>query len=136
MDENEAERRVILVKKKKRLKHSRGLSFEAADDVMQKFNQVAVTKQRVSSKEQVRRKEGEREGGKGLVGTIFVLILVQVTIDEKFFHHSFVYPDFSSESQELQQYIAKDLLEVSHKRALEHSGKSFYSNTYCKSDSL
>lgn len=47
---------------------------------------------------------------------------LQIIIDEKFFHHSFVYPDFSTEVAELQEYIAKDLLEMSHKRALEKSG--------------
>lgn len=43
-------------------------------------------------------------------------------IDEKFFRHSFVYPDFSSEEETLQEYIATDLLEISHKKALERSG--------------
>ncbi len=53
VDENEAERRAIMVKKRNRVKHSRGLYFEGADEVMQKFTKVSVTKQRVSSKEQV-----------------------------------------------------------------------------------
>ena len=49
--------------------------------------------------------------------------VLQVTIDDKFFQHSFVYPDLSSESDDLQEYIASDLLEISHKRALETSGE-------------
>ena len=52
-----------------------------------------------------------------------VLYCAQVTIDEQFFHHSFVYPDFSAEQKDLQEFIAADLLEVSHKRALERSGE-------------
>lgn len=47
----------------------------------------------------------------------------QVIIDEKFFNHSFVYPNFSSEELALQDFIASDLLEVSHKKALEKSGE-------------
>ena len=50
-------------------------------------------------------------------------LIIQIIIDEQFFHHSFVYPDFSTEDAELQEYIAKDLLEISHKRALERSGE-------------
>lgn len=54
VDENEAERRVIMIKKRRRApKHSRGLFFEGADEVMQKFAKVSVMKQKVSSKEQV-----------------------------------------------------------------------------------
>ena len=53
------------------------------------------------------------------------MYFVQVIIDEKFFTHSFGYPDFSAEDQSLQDYIAGDLLEVSHKRALERSGELF-----------
>ena len=52
-----------------------------------------------------------------------MLYCAQVTIDEQFFHHSFVYPDFSAEPKDLQEFIAADLLEVSHKRALERSGE-------------
>ena len=33
-----------------------------------------------------------------------------------------MYPDLSAEDPELQQYISSDLLEVSHKRALECNG--------------
>lgn len=51
MEENEAERREMV--RKKRHKRSRGLSFAEADDVISKFNQVAVNKERVSTKEQV-----------------------------------------------------------------------------------
>lgn len=96
VDVNEANRRAIL--KRKKHKRSRGLSFQEADEVIDKFNKVAVVKQRVSTKE-------------------------QIIIDDKFFNHSFVYPDLSSEEVELQEYIAKDLLEISHKRALERSGR-------------
>ena len=39
-----------------------------------------------------------------------------------------MYPDLSSEGEELQEYIATDLLETSHKRALERSGKSYQPN--------
>jgi hypothetical protein len=46
-----------------------------------------------------------------------------MSIDEKFFHHSFSYPDFSDESEELQEFIAIDLLETTHKKALEKSGQ-------------
>jgi len=53
VDDNEAERRAIVVTKRRRTRHSRGLFFEGADEVMQKFTKVSVTKQRVSSKEQV-----------------------------------------------------------------------------------
>lgn len=51
MEENEAKRREILRKKKH--KRSRGLSFDEADEVIDKFSKVAVVKQRVSTKEQV-----------------------------------------------------------------------------------
>ena len=61
MDENEAQRRIIFLNKSKKSNYSRGLSFKAAEEVMQKFNQMAITKQRVSFKEQVS-KEGWREG--------------------------------------------------------------------------
>lgn len=40
--------------RKKRMKRSRGLSFEDADEVIDKFSKVAVVKQRVSAQEQVR----------------------------------------------------------------------------------
>ena len=46
-----------------------------------------------------------------------------MSIDEQFFHHSFSYPDFSDESEELQEFIANDLLETTHKKALERSGE-------------
>ena len=49
--------------------------------------------------------------------------LPQIIIDEKFFHHSFSYPDFTEESNELQTFIDEDLLETSHKKALERSGE-------------
>ena len=48
---------------------------------------------------------------------------LQMTIDERFFHHSFSYPDFSEESDDLQQFIANDLFEMTHKKALERSGE-------------
>ena len=70
MDENEAERREVLVKKRKKVRHSRGLSFKAADEVMKKFNEMAITKQKVSSKEQVssRKKDQLFEGAGGCRG--------------------------------------------------------------------
>ncbi len=46
-----------------------------------------------------------------------------MTFDEKFFHHSFVYPDFSAEVGALQDFIAADLIEVSMKKALEKLGE-------------
>ena len=46
-----------------------------------------------------------------------------MSIDEQFFHHSFSYPDFSDESEELQEFIASDLLETTHKKALERFGQ-------------
>lgn len=52
MEENEAKRRAIVGRKKH--KRSKGLSFPAADEVNEKFSQVAVVKQRVSAQEQVR----------------------------------------------------------------------------------
>ena len=51
MEENEANRRKVVRKKKQ--KESRGLSFAGADEVISKFNKVAVIKQMVSSVEQV-----------------------------------------------------------------------------------
>ena len=51
LDENEAQRRQVVRKQKHR--RGRGLSF-MADDVVDKFTKVAVSKLKVSSKEQVR----------------------------------------------------------------------------------
>ena len=51
MEENEARRREMVRRKKH--KRSRGLSFPDADEVIDKFNKVAVVKQRVSTQEQV-----------------------------------------------------------------------------------
>ncbi len=48
--------------------------------------------------------------------------LPKVTIDDKFFRHSFIYPDLSSEPEALQQFIATDLIETAHKLALEKAG--------------
>ena len=62
VDDNEAERRAIMVTKRRRTRHSRGLFFEGANEVMQKFTKVSVTKQRVSSKEQVCVGDRERKG--------------------------------------------------------------------------
>ncbi len=54
--------------------------------------------------------------------TIIIYLYPQVSFDEKFFHHSFVYPDFSAEDGALQEFIAADLIEVSMKKALERLG--------------
>lgn len=43
-------------------------------------------------------------------------------IDEKFFHHSFMLPDFSSYTEEFQQFLKADLIESSHLLNLEKSG--------------
>lgn len=83
--------------RKLRRKRAKGLSF-TAEEVLDKFKKVAVLKQRVSHEE-------------------------QLTIDDQFFRHSFIYPDFSSEPEALQQFIASDLIETSHKNHLEKSGR-------------
>ena len=62
-----------------------------------RFAKAAVSKQRVSAEE-------------------------QLTINDQFFRHSFIYPDFSAETEELQEFIAKDLIEATHKKTLERSG--------------
>lgn len=66
-----------------------------------RFAKAAVSKQRVSAEE-------------------------QLMINDQFFRHSFVYPDFSTETEELQEFIANDLLEGTHKKALERSGVCTY----------
>lgn len=43
-------------------------------------------------------------------------------IDETFFHHSFMLPDFSSYSEEFQHFLKTDLIESSHLVNLEKSG--------------
>ncbi len=65
------------------------------------------------------------QGGEGKNPSNFTInyIYPQVTFDEKFFHHSFVYPDFSAEVGALQEFIAADLIEVSMKKALERLGE-------------
>ncbi len=51
MDDNEAQRRELV--KHQRQKRGRGLSF-LAEEVVDKFNKVAVSREKVSAKEQVR----------------------------------------------------------------------------------
>ena len=51
LDENEAQRRQVV--RRQRQHRGRGLSF-MANDVVDKFNKVAISKLKVSSKEQVR----------------------------------------------------------------------------------
>lgn len=41
-----------------------------------------------------------------------------------------MYPDLSAETEDLQEYIANDLLEISHKRALENTGECFVGVLY------
>lgn len=43
-------------------------------------------------------------------------------IDEKFFHHSFMLPDFSSYEEEFQHFLKSNLIESSHLVNLEKSG--------------
>ncbi len=52
VDDNEAQRRVLV--KHQRQKRGRGLSF-LASEVVDKFNKVAVSTEKVSAKEQVRK---------------------------------------------------------------------------------
>lgn len=85
-------------KKRQRERRARGLSF-VAKDVVDNFRKVAVSKERVNLEE-------------------------QVMIDDQFFRHSFVYPDFSLEPEDLQEFIVADLVDLSHRNALERSGKS------------
>lgn len=63
LDENEAKRREVV--RKKKLKRLRGLAFPEADDVISKFSQVAVSKQRVSTQEQVSGLCGDPIAGAG-----------------------------------------------------------------------
>ena len=51
LDENEAQRRHVV--RRQRRHRGRGLSF-MANDVVEKFNKVAISKLKVSSKEQVK----------------------------------------------------------------------------------
>ena len=44
------------------------------------------------------------------------------TIDDKFFHHTFVFPDVSFDERDYAEYLMNDLLEISHKTVLEKSG--------------
>ena len=43
--------------------------------------------------------------------------------DEQFFRHSFLYPDITGENQEIQDFVAEDIIEISHKSVLEKSSK-------------
>ena len=91
------ETRRDIVRGKRDERNARGLSF-LADDIVDRFHKVAVSKYRVSSQE-------------------------QTVIDDQFFRHSFVYPDFSSLEGELQEFIAGDLIDVSLKGSLEKSSE-------------
>ena len=91
------ETRRDIVRGKRDERNARGLSF-LADDIVDRFHKVAVSKHRVSSQE-------------------------QTVIDDQFFRHSFVYPDFSSLEGELQEFIAGDLIDVSLKGSLEKSSE-------------
>ena len=95
--EGSFESRKDLLRRKRDVRTARGLSF-LAEDVVDKFHKVAVSKYRVSSQE-------------------------QTVIDDQFFRHSFMYPDFSALAQDLQEFIASDLLDVSIKTSLEKSSE-------------
>lgn len=98
------ETRRDLVRSKRDARAARGLSF-LADDVVDRFHKVAVSRHRVSQEE-------------------------QTVIDDQFFRHSFVYPDFTSLEQGIQEFIAADLIDVSLRRSLETTSKSLYRNLY------
>ena len=85
------------LRRKKDVRNARGLSF-LAEDVVDRFHQVAISKYRVSSQE-------------------------QTVIDDQFFRHSFIYPDFSSQPEDLQRFIASDLIDVSIKVSLERNSE-------------
>ena len=76
---------------------ARGLSF-LADDIVDRFHKVAISKHRVSQEE-------------------------QTVIDDQFFRHSFVYPDFSSLDSGLQEFIAADLIDISLRTSLEKTSE-------------
>lgn len=58
-----------------------------------------------------------------IIEFIFYNTLFQKVFDEQFFKHSFLFPDVSKESEDLQKFITSDITEKSHKYALEKSGK-------------
>ena len=84
---------------------ARGLSF-LADDIVDRFHKVAVSKHRVSQEE-------------------------QTVIDDQFFRHSFVYPDFTSLDSGLQEFIAADLIDISLRNSLEKTSESPQSLCVC-----
>ena len=86
-----------MLRSKKDGRTARGLSF-LADDIVDRFHKVAISKHRVSQEE-------------------------QTVIDDHFFRHSFVYPDFSSLDTGLQEFIAADLMDISLRASLEKSGE-------------
>jgi len=53
-------------------------------------------------------------------------------IDEKFFHHSFMLPDFSSYNEEFKQFLKAGLIESSHLVNLEKSGVCKYNHMSLK----
>ena len=95
--EGSFETRRDILRSKRGGRTARGLSF-LADDIVDRFHKVAVSKYRVSSQE-------------------------QTVIEDQFFRHSFVYPDFSSLESELQEFVAADLIDVSLRISLENSSE-------------
>ena len=103
--EGSFETRRDLLRHKRDDRSARGLSF-LADDIVDRFHKVAVSKHRVSSQE-------------------------QTVIDDQFFRHSFVYPDFSSLNEGLQEFIAADLIDISLRNSLEKNSKKMFSVCVC-----
>ena len=93
--EGSFETRRDLLRQKKKERSARGLSF-LADDIVDKFHKVAISKYRTPSEE-------------------------QTVIDDHFFRHSFVYPDFSSLALNVQEFIAADLIDISLRNPLENN---------------
>ena len=91
------ETRRDMLRSKQDSRAARGLSF-LADDIVDRFHKVAISKHRVSQEE-------------------------QTVIDDQFFRHSFVYPDFSSLDSGLQEFIAADLIDISLRTSLEKTSE-------------
>ena len=91
------ETRRDMLRSKRDGRADRGLSF-LADDIVDRFHKVAISKHRVSQEE-------------------------QTVIDDQFFRHSFVYPDFSSLDSGLQEFIAADLIDISLRTSLEKTSE-------------
>ena len=99
------ETRRDMLRSKRDGRTARGLSF-LADDIVDRFHKVAVSKHRVSQEE-------------------------QTVIDDQFFRHSFVYPDFTSLDSGLQEFIAADLIDISLRNSLEKTSESPQSLSVC-----